>query len=74
MVGTHIPATYDQWHHCITVECGIRLDLDYIQTRLQALQNMGEFHTQQYAKLYGQQQLELTIQWFQQAKAKLSSQ
>ena len=64
-----IPDTYEEWRHCITVTCGIPLTAAYIEERLRALQSPRDAATARFRKLYGQRQLDLTIRWFEQARA-----
>ena len=63
-----IPATYDQWRHCIIVDCGLELTDKYIKERIAALENNQGYHTQQFVKLYGEQHLQSVIGWFKQAQ------
>ncbi|NTS78139.1 hypothetical protein HR060_14895 [Catenovulum sp. SM1970] len=63
-----IPTNYDEWRHCITVECGLKLTPEYIASRIEALNNNADHYTQQYVKSYGQAQLEQTLAWFKQAQ------
>ena len=34
-----VPRTYEQWRHCITVDCGMALTPAYIEQRLHALRD-----------------------------------
>ena len=61
-------ATYDDWKHCITVECGIPLTPDYIDQRLAALKDPGDHHTQKFTSEYGVEHLAKVIGWFESAK------
>ena len=63
-----IPATYEDWRHCITVECGIELTPEYISKRISALQNSKDHYTQQFVKRYGDQYLQQILSWFIQSK------
>lgn len=63
-----IPNNYDQWHHCITVECGLDLTPAYICERILALKNDKDYYTQQFVKLYGKEYLDQTVGWFLQAE------
>lgn len=63
-----IPQTYDQWRHCIIVECGLELSPSFIENRLAALNNEGEHYTQQFIRLYGRDYLDTVIAWFLQAQ------
>ena len=68
MTQPMIPQNYAQWHHCITVECGLELTPDFIDERLAALNNQKDQHTQHFVRLYGEQYLQAVIAWFQQAQ------
>ena len=68
-----IPNTYEEWRHCITVKCGIPLTADYIEQRLRALQSPNDAGTARFRKSYGQDQLDQTIRWFEQARAEAES-
>jgi len=62
------PNTYEEWRHCIIVECGLELTPDYISERISALQNNGDYYTQQFVKLYGQEHHQKVLAWFAQAQ------
>ncbi|MEO0452470.1 MAG: hypothetical protein AAFZ74_19310 [Pseudomonadota bacterium] len=64
-------SSYEDWQHCITVECGIPLTSEFIQTRLNALRNPGDLHTQRFANEWGQAHLNQVIQWFEIAQSRL---
>ncbi|MEM9101384.1 MAG: hypothetical protein AAGB12_03605 [Pseudomonadota bacterium] len=64
-----IPQTYNEWHHCITVICNQPLTPKYIEERIHALSNPRDFKTQQFVKLYGEEQRIKTLEWFKQAKS-----
>ncbi|WP_086933876.1 hypothetical protein [Agarilytica rhodophyticola] len=63
-----IPETYEQWRHCIIVECGLELTPKYISERISALQDDRDYYTQQFVKLYGRQYLQQVLAWFMQAQ------
>ncbi|MEM9846097.1 MAG: hypothetical protein AAF965_14950 [Pseudomonadota bacterium] len=68
-----IPTTYQEWEHCITVECGIPLTVTYVAERITALQNRDDHHTQRFLELYGEAHLSRTLAWFREAQAKLDA-
>lgn len=72
MKDSVIPETYEEWQHCITVECGIELTPQFISQRISALQDQRDYHTQKFAKLYGQQHLQQVLAWFKQAQKKFN--
>jgi hypothetical protein len=71
MKKTFIPTTYEEWRHCINVECGIELTSEYIAGRISALKDDKDYHTQQIVKLYGQEHLDRVQNWFLQSQVKV---
>ena len=69
MKEAFIPTNYDEWRHCITVECGLELTPDYIERRIVALNDEKEHYTQQFLKLYGRDYLQQVLAWFSQAQS-----
>lgn len=67
-----IPTTYQEWEHCITVECGIPLTAEYVAQRIEALQNMRDHHTQRFIERWGQEHHTRTLAWFREAEERLS--
>jgi len=67
-----IPATYEQWRHCIEVRCNIRLTPSYIRERLAELQDGTHVKTRDFARHYGDEQLQQTIAWFERAANELT--
>ncbi|MFT6122364.1 MAG: hypothetical protein ACJASG_000887 [Oleiphilaceae bacterium] len=74
MMEGPIPCNYDEWQHCITVECGIPLTAAFIDERIASMQTASEFRTQQFVKLYGPQYHRQVLSWFHEAKEKLETQ
>lgn len=68
MMQTAIPETYEQWHHCITVECGIPLTADYIDQRLAVWRDEKLEETKRFRNLYGTAHWRSVIEWFERAK------
>ncbi|TAG24224.1 MAG: hypothetical protein EAZ40_06395, partial [Rhodobacterales bacterium] len=62
-----IPATYEQWRHCIQIDCGIELEPRYIQACQQALDGGRSDEAQRFARLYGQAHLRRVLDWFERA-------
>ncbi|MEM9468852.1 MAG: hypothetical protein AAF988_01685 [Pseudomonadota bacterium] len=60
--------TYEDWKYCITELCSIPLTPNYIEDRLQALSNPSDYHTIKFVDTWGEDHLQKTIQWFEQAK------
>lgn len=67
-----IPATYEQWRQCIEVRCSIPLTATYITERLSELRDDKHPKTKKFQDLYGAQQLQDTIAWFQRAATELT--
>jgi len=63
-----IPQNYEEWRHCIIVECGLELSPSYIQKRITALQDNSEYYTQQFVRKYGKQHHQRVLGWFMQAR------
>jgi len=63
-----IPQNYEEWRHCIIVECGIELTPDYIEKCITILQDSGEHYTQQFVRKYGSQHHQRVLGWFKQAQ------
>lgn len=59
-----IPQTYQEWHHCIVSECRIELTEEFIQQRLDVLNNKTHQETRRMVSLYGKAHLEKLIIWF----------
>jgi hypothetical protein len=66
-----IPQTYEQWHHCITVECGIPLTRAFAEERLAVWSNPAADETRRFEQRYGAAHRERVRQWFAQALTKL---
>ena len=66
-----IPQTYAQWHHCITVECGIALTRAFAEERLAVWSNPAADETRRFEQLYGPAHRERVRQWFAQALTQL---
>lgn len=73
MNNSGIPENYEEWRHCITVDCGLELTPQFILERIAALQNDKDHHTQQFVKLYGRQHLQQVLGWFAQAQKMANS-
>ncbi|WP_250658105.1 hypothetical protein [Alkalimarinus coralli] len=73
MMEGPIPQNYDEWHHCITVECGIPLTPTFIDKRIAAMQDTNDFKTKQFIQLYGAQYHQRVLAWFHQAKEQVEA-
>jgi len=68
MKSAIIPYNYDTWHHCITVDCDIKLTAEYINERIASLQDEKNLRTKQFVKLYSNEHRKNVLSWFQQAQ------
>lgn len=68
MEKSFIPQNYDEWRHCITVECDLELTSSFIEDRIASLQNTSVHYTQQFLRLYGQEHYQRVLSWFIQAR------
>ena len=64
MEKSFIPESYEQWRHCIIVECGLKLTADFIEERIKSLQDTSVHYTQQFIKLYGEEHHQKVLGWF----------
>ena len=62
-----IPQSYEEWLHCITVECSLQLTRPYIDQRLEVWRNDRLEETERFRRLYGDAHLKRVIGWFEQA-------
>ena len=67
------PQTYDQWHHCITVECGIVLSLPFVTERLAIWRDTQSDETLRFRRLYGDEHWQAVCRWFEQAAIELKA-
>ncbi len=68
MEKSFIPQNFEEWRHCIVVECGLKLTPSFIEERIASLQNSNEHYTKQFIRLYGEQHLQKVLGWFIQAR------
>ena len=66
-----IPETYEHWHHCITVECGIPLTPEFVAERLGVWRNETKEETERFRRLYGDAHWRAVIAWFERAESEL---
>lgn len=67
-----IPSNYNEWHHCITSICRIPLTESYIRERISALNNQQDYMTRRFVELYGEEQRQQTLLWFEQALSEVA--
>ena len=73
MMQTAFPENYEQWHHCITVECGIPLTTAFVTQRLATWRDTKLDETIRFRRLYGDTHWQSVISWFEHAERKLTS-
>lgn len=72
MMSSPIPKNFDEWRHCITVDCGIPLTEGYVAQRLAIWRDDCE-ETRRFRKRYGDAHLHNVITWFERAERELAS-
>ncbi|MEM6618772.1 MAG: hypothetical protein AAF631_05655 [Pseudomonadota bacterium] len=70
---SYVPTTYEEWKHCITVKCEIRLTAAYVRERIASLSDEQDFHTQRFVDRWGAAHHARTLEWFHEAAAELST-
>jgi len=68
MQSSIIPQNFDEWRHCIVVDCGLELSQSFIEQRISSLQDMSEHYTQQFVHKYGPEHHQRVLGWFEQAR------
>ncbi|MEL7231715.1 MAG: hypothetical protein AAGJ85_04315 [Pseudomonadota bacterium] len=68
-----VPESYEDWKHCITVKCDIPLTAQYIDGRIAALTDDGDFNTQKFIERWGAKHHARTVEWFKRAKEELAA-
>jgi len=71
MMYDTFPETYEHWHHCITVECGIPLTSEFVAQRLEVWRDEKAEETVRFRRLYGDAHWRSVIAWFERAGADL---
>ncbi len=66
-----IPQTYEQWRHCITVECGIPLTRAFVEERLAAWSNPSAEEARRFEQLYGAAHRQRVLHWFERSLGEL---
>jgi len=64
----HIPQTYEEWRHCITVVCRQPITGPYIEERIKALNTPSDHMTARFVQLYGEAHRAKTVEWFGRAR------
>ncbi|MEM6709970.1 MAG: hypothetical protein AAF648_14410 [Pseudomonadota bacterium] len=72
MMPTPFPETYEQWRHCITVDCGIKLTPEFVAARLAVWRDEQSQETIRFRRLYGDEHWRAVTGWFVQAAKELA--
>ncbi|MEM8546741.1 MAG: hypothetical protein AAGF46_01135 [Pseudomonadota bacterium] len=67
------PRTYEQWHNCITVECGIPLTAKFVAQRLEVWRDESAQETARFRQLYGDEHWRAVIGWFERAEKEVAA-
>ncbi len=67
-----MPENYSDWQQSITGVCQIKLTPEFINQRLNELQNAKNRNTKEFVKLYGDEHLERVTSWFERAKEEVA--
>ncbi len=62
-----IPQTYSAWKHCITVQCGIPLTVEYLHRRIAELKSSTSYDVQRFRQIYGEAHWCKVLMWFEMA-------
>lgn len=73
MMSTPFPENYEQWRHCIIVECRIPLTQDFVAGRLAVWRDSQAEETRRFRGLYGEDYLQAVIGWFERAEHELGA-
>lgn len=66
-----IPQTYEQWRHCIVIECGQALSQAYVAERIATWTNEGKDETLRFRRMYGDPHWRNVVRWFERAAVEL---
>ncbi|MFZ1694331.1 MAG: hypothetical protein WAT74_14120 [Flavobacteriales bacterium] len=62
-----IPRTYEDWHRCITVDCGITLTKAFVLERIAILSDEEHQETKRSIQLYGDPHRRGVVAWNERA-------
>ena len=65
-------STYDDWRHCITIDCGLALTPAFVRGRLTELRDTAAWDTQRFVKTWGEEHRQRVIAWFERAERELA--
>jgi len=63
-----VPATFDEWRHCIEHDCGIPLSRAFIEKRLMVLRAAQGEETLRFIRHYGETHWQRIVGWFERAQ------
>ncbi|MEM6811424.1 MAG: hypothetical protein AAF549_03045 [Pseudomonadota bacterium] len=66
-------SNYEDWKHCITKLCNIPLAPEYIEKRIEELNNLENIHTKKFVDMWGEDHLKNVTDWFEQARQEFKS-
>ncbi|MEM9760339.1 MAG: hypothetical protein AAF933_13950 [Pseudomonadota bacterium] len=72
MMTSPFPQNYEEWRHCITVECGIPLTADFVSQRLTVWRDEASEETRRFRQRYGDEYWRAVIGWFEQAEKEVA--
>jgi len=64
-----VPDSWEQWRHCIEVDCRLALTPAFVAERRAELGDPSHFRTRQFIALYGDAHRLNVLAWFQRAAA-----
>ncbi len=64
-------SSYEDWKHCIVEDCRILLTQAFVEQRLAALADRGDWTTQRFVEVWGEPHLRQVIAWFERAHREL---
>ena len=68
-----IPADYQEWKHCITVLCGIKLTKNYLDKRIALFTDKSNYETRKFIQIYGEKHTGQVLDWFVLARHELEN-
>jgi len=71
-IAVAVPQTYEQWRHCITVECALALTPAFVKERLGVWRNAKAEETTRFRQRYGDVHWQAVVGWFEQAERSMA--
>ena len=63
--------SYEDWRHCITVDCGIPLTTEFCRQRLRIMSDPDDPTTVRFIQTWGEDHRRRVVEWFGRALAEL---